>query len=90
MNEILTIIGILFMAMVIHEYAHAWTAFKLGDPTAKNAGRMTLNPIKHIDLFGTVILPIVLMIMRLLGSPFFPIALAKPVPVNFLLSAKIT
>lgn len=84
MNEIFTIIGILFMAMVIHEYAHAWTANKLGDPTAKLAGRMTLNPIKHVDLFGTVILPIVLTIMRFFGSPFFPIALAKPVPVNFM------
>ncbi len=84
MNEILTIIVILFLAMVIHEYAHAWAANKLGDPTAKLAGRMTLNPIKHIDLFGTIILPIVLTVMRFLGSPFFPIALAKPVPVNFL------
>jgi len=84
MNEILTIIVVLFMAMVIHEYAHAWTANKLGDPTAKLAGRMTLNPIKHIDLFGTIILPIVLTVMRFFGSPFFPIALAKPVPVNFL------
>lgn len=83
MSETFTIIGVLFMAMVIHEYAHAWTAFKLGDPTAKNLGRMTLNPIKHIDLFGTIILPIVLTIMRLFGSPFFPIALAKPVPVNY-------
>lgn len=84
MEEILIIIVILFLAMVIHEYAHAWTANKLGDPTAKLAGRMTLNPVKHIDLFGTIILPIVLTIMRLLGSPFFPIALAKPVPVNFM------
>jgi len=84
MEEILIIIVIVFMAMVIHEYAHAWAAYKLGDPTAKNAGRMTLNPVKHIDLFGTIILPIMLTIMRLFGSPFFPIALAKPVPVNFL------
>ncbi len=83
MEGILKILLILFMAMVIHEYAHAWTANKLGDPTAKLAGRMTLNPLKHIDLFGTILLPIILMILRLLGSPFFPIALAKPVPVNF-------
>jgi Zn-dependent protease len=69
--------------MVIHEYAHAWTAYKLGDSTAKLAGRMTLNPIKHIDLFGTIILPVVLAILHFFGSPFFPIALAKPVPVNF-------
>jgi len=84
MVEILTILFILFLAMVIHEYAHAWMANRLGDSTAKLAGRMTLNPLKHIDLFGTIILPIVLTIMRLFGSPFFPIALAKPVPVNFL------
>ena len=84
MEEIFLIIVILFLAMVVHEYAHAWAANKLGDPTAKNLGRMSLNPIRHVDLFGTIILPIVLTIMRFLGSPFFPIALAKPVPVNFL------
>jgi len=69
--------------MVIHEYAHAWMANRLGDPTAKLAGRMTLNPLKHIDPFGTVALPIILGILRAFGSPFFPVALAKPVPVNF-------
>src|SRR3989338_1049594 len=84
MTEFITIILILFMAMVIHEYAHAWTANRLGDPTARLAGRMTLNPLKHIDLFWTVILPVALVLLRFLGSPFFPIALAKPVPVNFL------
>ena len=84
MQEFTAIIIILFMSMVIHEYAHAWTANRLGDPTAKLAGRMTLNPIKHIDLFGTIILPITLIALRALGSPFLPIALAKPVPVNFL------
>jgi len=83
MEEILTILIILFLAMVLHEYAHAWMAYKLGDPTAKLAGRMTLNPLKHIDLFGTILLPILLTLLRFFGSPFFPIALAKPVPVNF-------
>jgi Zn-dependent protease len=82
--ETLTIIGILFFAMVIHEYAHAWTAYRLGDATAKRAGRMTLNPLKHIDPFGTVALPVILAVLRWFGSPFLPIALAKPVPVNFM------
>ncbi len=84
MVETLIILCILFLAMVIHEYAHAWTANKLGDSTARLAGRMTLNPIKHIDPFGTIILPAVLTLLRLFGSPLFPIALAKPVPVNFM------
>lgn len=81
--EILLILVILFPSFVIHEYAHAWTAHKLGDPTAKSMGRLTLNPLKHIDLFGTVLLPIFLIGLRMMGSPFPPIALAKPVPVNF-------
>jgi Zn-dependent protease len=84
MEEFFQVIIILFMAMVVHEYAHAWTAYRLGDPTAKMAGRMTLNPFKHIDPFGTIGLPLLLMALRFMGSPFFPIALAKPVPVNFL------
>lgn len=83
MSEIPTIIFILFLAMVIHEYAHAWTANQLGDPTAKWMGRMTLNPIKHIDPFGTIILPLLLTVLHYIGSPFFPVILAKPVPVNF-------
>lgn len=81
--EILLILIILFPSFVIHEYAHAWTANRLGDPTAKSMGRLTLNPIRHVDLFGTVLLPVLLIGLRLLGSPFPPIALAKPVPVNF-------
>jgi len=83
-TEILFIIIILFPAFVIHEYAHAWTANKLGDPTAKNAGRLTLNPLKHIDPFGSIVLPAILIVLRALGSPLLPIAFAKPVPVNFL------
>jgi len=83
-KEILQIIFILFFAMVVHEYAHAWMANRLGDPTAKLAGRMTLNPLRHIDPFGTIWLPIILTALRFMGSPFLPIALAKPVPVNFL------
>lgn len=78
--EILQIILILFPAVILHECAHGWVAWRLGDPTAKLAGRLTLNPLKHIDPFGTVILPCLLFLLR---SDFF-IGWAKPVPVNFL------
>ncbi|MCR4433755.1 MAG: site-2 protease family protein [Caldiserica bacterium] len=70
---------ILFFSIILHEVAHGWTAEKLGDPTARLAGRITLNPIPHIDLLGTIILPLMLI---LLGSNFL-IGWAKPVPVNF-------
>ncbi len=78
--EITKIVVILFYSVVLHEYAHGWMADRLGDPTAKNMGRLTLNPFKHIDPFGTIILPILLFVMR---SPVF-LGWAKPVPVNFL------
>ena len=65
------------MSAIFHEYAHAWMAYYLGDPTAKNAGRLTLNPIAHVDPFGTVILPLFLMFT---GGMF--IGYAKPVPYN--------
>ena len=64
-------------AIVLHECGHAFMAYKLGDPTAKNAGRLTLNPLKHVDPLGTVILPVVMMLM---GGPVF--GYAKPVPYN--------
>lgn len=67
------------VAIIIHEYAHGWVAYKLGDPTAKYAGRLTLNPLAHIDLMGTIIFPLLLILMR---SPFL-FAWAKPVPVDF-------
>ncbi len=64
-------------ALVLHEVAHGFAAACLGDPTAKSQGRLSLNPIKHIDPFGTVILPLCLMAM---GGPVF--GYAKPVPYN--------
>ncbi|MDR2672809.1 MAG: site-2 protease family protein [Coriobacteriales bacterium] len=64
-------------AIVVHEVAHGFVANRLGDPTAKSQGRLSLNPIKHIDPFGTVILPLILM---LAGGPVF--GYAKPVPYN--------
>lgn len=64
-------------AIVFHEVSHGFAAYKLGDPTAKSQGRLSLNPLKHIDPFGTVILPGILMLM---GGPVF--GYAKPVPYN--------
>ena len=64
-------------AIVLHEMGHAFAAFKLGDPTASNAGRLSFNPLRHIDPFGTVLLPILLAIANM---PVF--GYAKPVPYN--------
>jgi len=69
---------ILLFSVIIHEIAHGSVALFLGDTTAKREGRLTLNPIKHIDPFGTIILPLLLMIS---GSGFI-FGWAKPVPVN--------
>ncbi len=70
----------ILIAVVLHELAHGYVAYRLGDPTAAQAGRLTLNPIAHVDPFGTVILPALLLFS---GSPFL-FGYAKPVPVNFL------
>ena len=64
-------------AIVLHEMAHGFAAYKLGDPTAKRAGRLSFNPLAHIDPFGTVIMPLLLMAMNM---PVF--GYAKPVPYN--------
>ena len=71
-------IAILIMSVVIHEVSHGVVANWLGDPTAKYAGRLTLNPIPHLDLFGSVLLPAFFI---LVDSPIF-FAYAKPVPYN--------
>jgi Zn-dependent protease len=68
----------LLFAMVLHEYAHGWVAHRYGDPTARLAGRLTLNPMAHIDPFGTVILPLICLLLP--GGLF--IGWAKPVPIN--------
>lgn len=70
-------IPVLF-AITLHEVAHGWTANKLGDSTARMLGRLTPNPLKHIDPIGTILVPLVLV---LLSSPFL-FGWAKPVPVN--------
>jgi len=69
--------AVVLFAISVHESAHAWTADKFGDPTAKLQGRVTLNPIAHIDLIGTIIFPILLAVV---GAPVF--GWAKPVMVN--------
>jgi len=76
---ILITFPLFLIAVVIHEYAHGWVAYRLGDPTAKQAGRLTLNPLAHIDPMGTILLPAMLILMR---SPIV-FGWAKPVPVNF-------
>jgi len=79
MNVITIVIQIfvLLFAITVHEAAHAWAAKKMGDPTAANMGRATLNPLAHIDPFGTILLPLLLALARL---PAF--GWAKPVLVN--------
>ncbi len=81
--EIISTAVILFLAVVLHEYAHGWVAYKLGDPTAKLAGRLTLNPIMHVDPVGTIFLPGVLIALRWAGMNTFLFGWAKPIPVNF-------
>ncbi len=79
LNKLVIQIATLLFAVTIHEVAHGWVAWKLGDPTAKRAGRLTLNPIKHLDLMGSFILPLMLSLFK---SPII-FGYAKPVPVNF-------
>ena len=67
------------LAITLHEAAHGWVAWKLGDDTANARGRVSFNPFRHIDLFGTVILPALLII----GRAGFVFGWAKPVPVRF-------
>jgi len=76
--SLIIILPVLFFSVVIHECAHGWVALKLGDPTARNAGRLTLNPLVHIDPIGTIIFPLALVLLR---APFV-VGWAKPVPVN--------
>ncbi|MCK4810336.1 MAG: site-2 protease family protein [Candidatus Omnitrophica bacterium] len=78
MMEIFLIVVLLF-SIIIHEYAHGWVAYKLGDPTPKLSGRLTLNPLAHIDVFGTIMLPILLL---LISRGSFAFGYAKPVPIN--------
>jgi Zn-dependent protease len=78
--EIIFVLVILFFSIVIHEIAHGSVALSLGDPTAKNEGRLTLNPLKHIDFFGTILFPLFLLLATNGRGPIF--GWAKPVPIN--------
>lgn len=73
----LTVLPILLVSLTIHEYAHGWVAYRYGDDTAKRMGRLTLNPLAHISIFGTIILPFLI-----------NFGWAKPVPVNFAVLTK--
>lgn len=68
----------LMLAMVLHEYAHGWVANRLGDPTAEMEGRLTLNPLAHVDPYGTVLMPLICLLFP--TGIFF--GWAKPVPIN--------
>jgi Zn-dependent protease len=71
---------ILLFSVIIHELAHGYVAYSLGDPTAKYAGRLTLNPLKHLDAFGSIILPGLLLLAS--GGQGPVLGWAKPVPIN--------
>jgi Zn-dependent protease len=77
--DFLLILPILLLSVVAHEYAHAWTAYKQGDDTALAMGRLTLNPIPHIDLFSSILLPVMLWFAT---KGAFTFGSAKPVPIN--------
>lgn len=72
-------LAFIFPAIILHEVAHGYVAFVLGDPTAKRAGRLTLNPIKHVDPWGTLLMPLLLLV---LSGGSFAFGYAKPVPIN--------
>jgi len=73
----LSVLPIFLVSLSIHEYAHAWVAYRYGDDTAKRMGRLTLNPLAHISLFGTIIMPLLVRF-----------GWAKPIPVNFSILTK--
>jgi Zn-dependent protease len=72
----------LIVGVIVHEYMHGYVAYRMGDTTAKRAGRLTLDPLAHIDPFGTVILPGMLFLLSIMGYGTFIIGYAKPVPIN--------
>lgn len=79
--DIIAWITAFIVAITIHETAHAWMSDKLGDPTARLMGRLSLNPIVHYDPVGTTLL-LVLVVMRAIGLPVIPFGWAKPVPFD--------
>ena len=75
--QFLIFLPIFFISLAIHEFSHALSASQFGDDTAKNLGRLTLNPLKHIDLLGSVVMPLMSFV-----SGFMMIGWAKPVPID--------
>lgn len=82
MTDFILVLPVLLFSVVAHEYAHAWTAFRQGDPTAYMLGRLTLNPLPHIDPFMSVLFPLMLFWLTSLSGHPFTFGAAKPVPVN--------
>jgi len=77
-GDLILMLPILLFSVIVHEVAHGWMALRCGDPTARDAGRLTFNPLPHIDPFMTILLPLFLII----SHSGFIIGGAKPVPVN--------
>ncbi len=82
MTDFLLVLPVLLFSVVAHEYAHAWTAYRQGDPTALMLGRLTLNPLPHIDPMMSVIFPAMLFWLSSMAGHPFTFGAAKPVPVN--------
>lgn len=78
LRDIVLVLVPMILSLTIHEFAHAWSAHKLGDDTALSQGRMTLNPLPHIDLFGTILIPVISVVSGGIGL----IGWAKPVPIS--------
>ncbi len=82
LEVILSLLAV-FMAIVLHEVAHGFMALRLGDPTAKSRGRLTLNPLAHVDPVGTILVPLMIALFRFLfGWNLLLFGWAKPVPIN--------
>ncbi|MFO7653402.1 MAG: site-2 protease family protein [Candidatus Krumholzibacteriia bacterium] len=77
MEQIVMTVVVLLLSAVVHEYAHGWVALRLGDTTARDAGRLTLNPLRHIDPVGSIVVPLLLVL-----SSGMLLAWARPVPVR--------
>ncbi|MBA2259288.1 MAG: site-2 protease family protein, partial [Acidobacteria bacterium] len=75
--SLLLAFAVVLASLTVHEWAHAWTADRLGDPTARMLGRVSFNPLVHIDVLGTIVLPLISVF-----SGFPILGWAKPVPVN--------
>lgn len=82
--ETIFFFAVLIFSVIIHEISHGAVALRLGDSTAKSAGRLTLNPLKHIDPFGSLILPAILIFLRITTGGGIIFGWAKPVPINHL------